>query len=175
MAWLLVVMIKQRLSRVALQLHLLAFVSASNEDLWLYECSFCSSTLWLNPLPSKVYFPYFRLSAWSLGCEIAEISIARRDWDKEGIQNLVLFEQLYRCPASFKRGPTFSLVFLLSLRYLQKSFLLPLIFLVWLNSAAASAFLTWISGCLNSVSVFLPGYLSMLPSSVDFLFMFDFG
>lgn len=71
--------------------------------------------------------------------------------------------QVTRSPISFRRGSTFSLVFLLSPRYLQKVVSLPLMSLDKFNSIRAVAFLTW-SLTAWTISLFLPGYLFLLLS-----------
>lgn len=69
-------------------------------------------------------------------------------------------------------GLMFSLVFFLSLVYLQKPFLLPLTSVARFNSIWASVFLT--SSLYSSTCVCLTGYLSLFPPSVYIFLVFSF-
>lgn len=75
---------------------------------------------------------------------------------------------------SFSKRPSFSLVFVLSLMYLEKSLLLPLISLVRWNSIRAFAFLTCSLAVWTMSLPIPPDYLSLLSPSVVFLFVFEF-
>lgn len=78
------------------------------------------------------------------------------------------FSRSWLSPVFFQRGPTFSLVFLLSPTYLWS---LSLLLFPSLATHQGFSFPNLIPGCSDNFSVFFPGYLFFPSSSVGFLFV----
>lgn len=91
-------------------------------------------------------------------------AVASEDWEEKSLSTSSFsISQVTRSSISFSRGLMFSLVFLLSLMYLWKLYLLPLM-------SHGFVFPNLVPGCLDNFSVFLSGYLYLLPPVISFLF-----
>lgn len=137
--------------------------------MWFYSIRTCALVVaqFAQAFPDLTAFPqgkHFLIQGFPLLSET---------WDS-GRPVLLSASQPFPCDVSpgspCSSRPIFSLAFLLSPMNIQKlaAFYVPHIF----NSRRASVFLT---SCSDTVTVFLPAYLPLLPPSECFLFVTEFG